>query len=202
MAAAAAITWAVFTMIVLHVVSAHDPLRDTLSSYAFTDRGTGMLAGGILAVAGGSLAVLAALRSAGIVVGGRARLLFGTWSLGLTTAALFPASYPDHPNPVSGEIHQYSCLTAFLSLPALGFSLLERIPELRNRTMVRRLAVGATVALVLFGVSYALPWLVPVGLTQRAALIVDVALLCSLLVVVRARIQATSGAAREATVRY
>jgi hypothetical protein len=190
-AATAAIAWAAFTMTVLHLISNHNPVTDTLSSYAFTDRGTGMLAASMLALAAGSLAVLGALHTAEIAVSGTTRLLFGTWCAGLAAAALFPASYASHPNPVSGEIHQYSCLIAFLSLPALGFSLLDRISELPGSALVARLTVAATAALLLFGVSYALPWLLPVGLTQRVTLIIDVALLCSVVALVRKSVYLT-----------
>jgi len=181
--AAVAVAWAGFTMIVLHLVSSHDPLTDTLSSYAFTDHGTGMLGASILATALGSLATLAALRSAGIAVSGTSQALFGTWSLGLSAAAIFPASYPAHPDPVSGQIHFYSCLLAFLSVPPLGFSLLNRISA--GRVALRRLSVVATLTLMLFGVCYALPWLLPVGVVQRLALLVDVALICTLIVIAR-----------------
>ncbi|WP_312871651.1 DUF998 domain-containing protein [Amycolatopsis acididurans] len=189
--ATAALAWAAFTMTVLHLISSHDPLTDTLSSYAFTDRGTGMLGASILATAIGSLATLAALSAAGIAVSGTSRALFGTWSLGLGAAALFPASYPEHPNPVSGEIHQYSCVIAFLSLPALGFSLLDTLPS--GRRAVRGISAGATLMLLLFGIGYALPWLLPVGFVQRLALIVDVALICSLIVIARRNTSAGPG---------
>ena len=36
--------WGLFTAVVLHIVSSHNPVYDTLSSYSVTDRGEGMLA--------------------------------------------------------------------------------------------------------------------------------------------------------------
>lgn len=194
---AAALSWGMFTILVLHVISSRNPVLDTLSSYAFTNRGTGMLATSILLVAVGSLAILAALHTARLPIGRTTRILFGTWSGGLTLAAAFPASYAEYPDPISGEIHQYSCLIAFLSLPALGFSLLDRlrtIPALtRNRATLTRWTRYSTATLVLFGLSYLLAkypatpvlaelgTLLPVGVTQRLALIVDIGLLCAIL---------------------
>src|SRR3954451_2701768 len=88
-ASALAIGWGMFTITVLHLISSHDPVFDTLSSYAYTDRGTGMLGASILSLAIGSLLLLGALHAAGIPLSPTTRVLFGTWSLGLTTAALF-----------------------------------------------------------------------------------------------------------------
>jgi hypothetical protein len=179
---AASIGWGVATIAVLHLISSHNPVFDTLSSYAYTDRGTGMLAAGMLSLSFGSAALLGALRAGGIRVTRTTGLLFCTWSLGLATAALFPASYPDHPHVLSGEIHQYSCLIALLSLPAIGFSLLEKF---HDAPLIRR-TVASAGSLVVFGASYLCPWLLPIGLTQRIALGIDVALLCRLLTLVRA----------------
>jgi hypothetical protein len=71
----------------------HNLITDTLSSYAFTDHGTGLLA-----LATGSLALLGGLRTTDIHLSRTTQLLFGTWSAGLAIAAHFPASYADHPD--------------------------------------------------------------------------------------------------------
>lgn len=179
--AAAAICWCVVTITVLHLVSSHDPVLDTLSSYAFTDRGDGLLALGILALAVGSLAVLGALVAARVPVDRMTTGLFGTLSGGLTLAAIFPASYAEFPNQVSGQIHQYSCLTAFLSLPAIGFSLIRRLGPSPDRARLRRWSSLSVASLVVFGASYVLRDLHLVGVTQRLMLATDLFLLCSLL---------------------
>lgn len=75
----------------------------------------------------GSLTALGALAAAGIPLSRTTKLLFVLWSLGLAAAAIFPASYPEFPDPVSGEIHLYACLIAFLSLPAAGFTLRDNL---------------------------------------------------------------------------
>lgn len=214
-ASAAAICWGVFTIAVLHVISSRNPALDTLSSYAFTDRGTGMLATSMLLLAIGSLTVLGALTAARVPIGHTARILFCTWSGGLVLAAAFPASYVEFPDPVSGEIHQYSCLIAFLSVPGIGFALLDRlrsVPALaRDRAMLSRWTLLSVGSLIPFGVSYVLAQfpdtpvlaelaaVLPVGITQRLALMVDVVLLSSLLVLAAraaALAPATSSGAR------
>jgi hypothetical protein len=198
-AATAALGWGFFTIVVLHVISSHNPVRDTLSSYAFTDRGTGMLAASMLSLAISSLALLGALLAAGIPVSRTTGTLFGSWSGGLALAAVFPASYPENPSPVSGHIHQYSCLVAFLSVPALGISLLDRLRGSdRHRTRIARWTKISVGGVLLFGLSYLLALfprtpvlgqfaaMLPVGFTQRIALAVDLVLLCALMMLARA----------------
>jgi hypothetical protein len=205
-----ALGWSLLTITILHVISAHNPVLDTLSSYAYTDKGTGMLAASILALAVGSIATLIALISAGVPVSKTTIFLFGTWSLGLTTAALFPASYPPNPNPLSGDIHQYSCVIAFLSLPAIGISLLERLRELpaleRERGTLTRLTLISAGSVLLFGASYIIAALknvpivgdlaiaLPVGFAQRVSLLADFVLL-AWLVLLASRVAAGQKAA-------
>lgn len=186
---AATMAWGTFTMVLMHAVSNRDPLLDTLSSYAISGQGAAMLASSVLALAVSSIALLGALSSCGIGASRTCVALFAIWTTGLTLAAVFPASYPERPDPVSGQIHQYACLFAFLSLPGIGFTILERVPDAR----VRKLTLFSVGALALFGLSYLfnglrdlpvvsdLSAMLPVGVMQRAALAADLALLCGLL---------------------
>jgi hypothetical protein len=201
-ASVVAISWSMLTIVVLHLVSSRNPVLDAISSYAFTDQAPGLLTISILSVAIGSVTTLGALAAARVPLSRTICVLFGSWSGGLTLAAAFPASYAEFPNPVSGEIHQYSCLIAFLSIPAVGFSLLERlraVPSLsRHRATVARWTRYSAASLVLFGISYLLAvfqdtavlsqlsTILPVGLTQRVTLVVDIGLLCSMLLLARA----------------
>ncbi|WP_232376393.1 DUF998 domain-containing protein [Amycolatopsis aidingensis] len=203
----AAIGWAAFTMVILHIVSSHDPIRDTISSYAITDRGGGMLEASVLSLAIGSLALLGALLSSGAEPPRTARILLLSWAAGLITAALFPASFTASTDPATGEIHQYASLIAFLSLPGVGFSLADRlreVPELaRTRMLLRRLTALSVLSLAVFGLSYVaadfpgapvlaqISAVLPVGLAQRVALLADLALLAglSLLAVRTARLR-------------
>lgn len=198
---ASTIGWALFTMVILHVVSSHDPILDTISSYAFTDRGNGLLEAGVLSLAIGSLALLGALLSAGAPVGRTGAALLVMWSLGLATAALFPADFADTVDIATGRVHQYASLIAFLSLPGVGFAVADGLRgsvALRHtRILLLRASWFGVLSLGVFGLSYvldavgAVPVLepvsavLPVGLAQRIALIADLALLASLLLVAR-----------------
>lgn len=89
-----AIGWGLFAVLILHVVSGRNPVWATLSSYALTDGGVGLLGASMIAIAVGSVALLGALRAAGHRLSRTTRVLFWAWSSGLVAAALFPASYP------------------------------------------------------------------------------------------------------------
>ncbi|MDT7797900.1 MAG: hypothetical protein QOI78_1333 [Actinomycetota bacterium] len=190
-----AIGWGLFMAVVLHIISSHDPVYDTLSSYTVTDRGEGMLAASVLSLAIGSLAVLGALHVAGVPLSRTTRLLLTLWSLGMAAAAVFPASYPAAPNPVSGEIHLYACLVAFCSLPGAAFTLLEPLKGRPERAFVVRTLRLSAVTFGFFALSFVFVRLsearvepfpfvsdvVPIGVTQRVLLLADVVLLLTLL---------------------
>jgi hypothetical protein len=190
-----AIGWGLFTAVVLHVVSSRNPVYDTLSSYTVTDRGEGLLGASVLSLAIGSLAVLGALQVAGVPLSRTTRLLLALWALGMAAAAIFPASYPEAPDPVSGEIHLYACLVAFCSLPGGAISLLEPLrgrPERVALVRAIRLSAGA---FALFALSFVFVRLseagvtpfreisdaFPIGVMQRLLLLADVVLLGTLL---------------------
>ncbi|SFQ42051.1 Protein of unknown function [Amycolatopsis arida] len=192
-ASVAAIAWAAFTMLILHLVSSRDPILDTISSYAYTDRGGGMLEASVLSLAVGSLALLGALVATGTATSRTTRVLLVTWALGLIIAALFPATLSEGTDMTSGRIHQYASLLAFVSLPGVGFSLADRLRELpalaETRALLLRVSWWSVLSLAVFGLSYVLaafsdhPVLaplsaaLPVGLAQRVALLTDIALL-------------------------
>ncbi|MBK1784260.1 DUF998 domain-containing protein [Prauserella cavernicola] len=197
-AAWAALGWALFTLAILHIVSSFHPLTDPLSRYAFSDHGGGMLEASLLSFSVGVIAVRGALLAAGITFPRTTSVLIYATALGLVAAALFPATFTPEIDPISGRIHQYGSLIAFLCLPAIAFSLLDKfaeVPQLAatRRMLVRLLQVGL-LSLGLFGVSYvvdtlpAMPvvttlmTLLPVGFTQRLVFVVDFCLLVALLV--------------------
>ncbi|CAM3582441.1 DUF998 domain-containing protein [Kibdelosporangium persicum] len=190
---AGAICWGALAFVVLHLVSGRDPLRDAVSLYAFTDQAPGLLAVSILWVAFGSVTTVGALAAAGVPLSRTTKVLFGLWSGGLALAAVFPVSYGQLSSLVSGEIHQYACVAAFLSVPAIGLSLAagtRGIPALaRDRATVLRWTRYSMAGLVLFAVSYLLDksagvplgTILPVGLTQRITLVIDIGLLCAVI---------------------
>lgn len=214
---AVAIFWGMLTFVILHLVSSRNPLLDAVSFYAFTDKAPGFLAISMVLVAIGSVTTLGTLSAAGVPLSRTTKVLFGLWSGGLVLAAVFPVSYGEISHHVSGQIHQYACVVAFLSIPALGFSLLERVRATaalsRGRALVARWTRYSTASLVLFGLSYLLAKypdvpvlsqlssILPVGLTQRVTLIVDIGLLCSILLLGRAACSATRPAFDEFQVR-
>jgi len=123
------------------------------------------------------------------------RLLLALWALGLAAAAIFPASYPEAPDPVSGEIHLYACLVAFCSLPGAAISLLEPLKGRPERVaLVRAIRLSAG-AFALFALSFVFVRLTeagvepfpevsaafPIGVMQRLLLLADVVLLGTLL---------------------
>ncbi|WP_116041596.1 DUF998 domain-containing protein [Amycolatopsis palatopharyngis] len=196
---ASAIGWALFTMVILHVVSSHDPVLDTISSYAFTEQGSGLLEASVLSLAIGSLALLGALTAAGVAVGRTGAILLITWSLGLATAALFPADFADTVDVTTGRVHQYASLLAFLSLPGVGFAIADGLRGAtgmaRCRVLLLRASWIGVLSLGVFGLSYVLDAIgevpvlwqlsatLPVGLAQRFALLADLALLATLILV-------------------
>lgn len=197
--ATAALGWAVVTLAVLHLVSSFNPVVDPLSRYAFTDNGSGLLEAGLVSLAVGVLALVGALHATRLALP-RTTVLGGATSLGLLTAALFPATYSIDIDPASGHIHQYASLVAFLSLPGIGFALLDRLRDVpgldATRILLKRVLQVSAAALVLFGAAYvagklpaspvstALMQVLPVGLTQRIVLVADLALLVAMLVIV------------------
>lgn len=198
LAAAVALGWAVLTLAILHAVSSFNPLLDPMSRYAFTDRGAGMFEVSLLSLGIGVIGVLGALIVSGLAISRTTPLLAGITTIGLVTAALFPASFTSDIDPVSGRIHQYASLVTFLCLPALIWSVIDHIrdvPELaRARArLVRFLQIGI-IALALFGISYigdhlastpvlsVLPTVLPVGITQRVVFLADLCMLAALLV--------------------
>ncbi|RZS38858.1 uncharacterized protein DUF998 [Herbihabitans rhizosphaerae] len=200
-AATATLGWATFMMAVLHVVSSRSPVRDTISSYTATDRGAGILEASVLSLAIGSAAVVGALLIAGVPLDLTSSVLFGAWTVGLALAAIFPASYGTSGNAMSGEIHQYASLIAFLSLPGAIRSLIDKLRDQpgieRLRVLLSRLLVISLVCLALFALAYLvaafpevpvldeLSTVMPVGLAQRLALLADLTLLGTLVVVAR-----------------
>lgn len=202
-AATASLGWALFTFTVLHIVSSFDPLTDPVSRYAFTDRGQGMLEASLLSFAVGVVAVRGALLASGLTVSRTATILVVATATGLVAAALFPATFTSEIDPVSGVIHQYASLIAFLSVPGIALCLLDQLREagdaLRDtRRALLRLVWASVALLVLFGATYladkvpadthplstplTLFGSLPEGLLQRLVFVADFALLAALLV--------------------
>src|SRR5690606_42128495 len=91
-AASAALGWALFLLLILHLVSSFDPIFDPVSRYAFTDAGRGMLQVSLLSVAVGVLSVRGALLASGLPASRTAALLILRPAARLVPAPLVPAT--------------------------------------------------------------------------------------------------------------
>lgn len=210
--ASAALIWALFTLTVLHGVSSFDPLRDPVSRYAFTEQGSGMLEASLVSFAVGVVAVRGALIASGLRVSRTASVLVGASAAGLVAAALFPATFTAEIDPVSGVIHQYASLVAFLCLPAIAVCLLDQTRGVAGLAAagraLARLLVAALTALTLFGLSYladnfashtpisaALAQALPMGVLQQIVFVLDFCLLAALLLLAHRAADRTSASA-------
>ncbi|EIE97238.1 DUF998 domain-containing protein [Saccharomonospora glauca] len=201
-AATASLGWALFTLVVLHIVSSFNPITDPISRYAFTDKGQGMLEASLLSFAVGIVAMRGALLASGLGVSRTATILVFAAAVGLVAAAMFPATFTSEIDPRSGVIHQYASLIAFLSIPGIALCLLDQLRDTDNalrdtRRTLARLVWIAIALLALFGATYladkvtiGVPPLstllllfdsLPEGLLQRFVFVADFVLLATLL---------------------
>jgi Protein of unknown function (DUF998) len=139
-------------VLLLHVLPPSDrvdPMTRTISEYALGANGW-MFDIGVLALAAGSMAILA-----GLVLGGVVRAVSGTsvfvtlWSASLAVLVVFQKydfANGEHTG-ASGMIHRMASLVAFLSLPT-GALLATRGAALRNPSWRRPAAVTRWTAIV------------------------------------------------------
>ena len=132
---AAARTWAlsgtaliaagVVSVLALHVVALEevDPVRRTLSQYAL-GRWKPVFDAGVLAVAFGSVAVLAGLVRTGLARGrGAAVALLAVWSACLVVVVAFEKIDWSVGPTQTGYVHRYASLVAFLCMPVAALAL-------------------------------------------------------------------------------
>lgn len=163
------------------------PVQRTISEYALTDSGWAFNLG-VIALALGSLAVLAALVSAGRATRWSAGTLLGAvWAAALVAIVLFPKHNWSVGPSTNGHIHRVASIVAFLALP-VAVMLLTR----RRGTARRDHPRSATAAFWLAGCSLVwfsplvgalllspvtgTPWYraVPLGLVERGLVISEV----------------------------
>ena len=151
----------------------------TISEYVYTAGGWAFLTG-VLALAVGSILLLAGLIRAGVV----APLSFGSilmslWVIGLVGVAAFPKHNWEIGPSTSGSIHRVATLLAFVSLPAAVLAIARRHRQARPAVW---LAYGSIAWLsVLFGaiaVSMVtdLRWhrIIPLGIVERGIVAFEV----------------------------
>jgi hypothetical protein len=174
---------------VMHLVgpsSAVDPVRRTISEYALVPGGW-LFDVAVVVLALGSAAVLGALVAVGLTRALSApSVLVGLWCVGLLLVVAFEKTNWSIGPSVSGYIHRYASLAAFVALP-VGALLLVRHwrGDRRWRAFTRPVTALSTLALASFlpivvaiaarGV-LAVPWwrAVPLGLLERVLALAEV----------------------------
>ena len=169
-----------------------DPVRRTISEYALHETAW-VFNAGVLALAVGSLAVLAALAKAGVTrlnsLGGLGLLM---WCVGLAAVVYFPKHNWALGPSNNGHVHRAASLIAFISLP-VGALLIawawRRYGAWRGRALFT--AGFAVLALLLFGIiigAFALQpftgvrwWqLIPLGAVERALATAEICVVLTL----------------------
>lgn len=125
--AACGLVVTVVATVIGHVgLAGFDPLTLTISDYALSNRG-GTIETAMLALAGGSIALLAGLFAARAPVRGLPATLISLWSLGLLVAAVIPTDPPGLPTmSTAAYVHRYASVGAFLCLPLAAAILARR----------------------------------------------------------------------------
>ena len=181
----------VVAVLALHVVTFDEinPVRRTLSQYALGPWKP-VFDAGVLAVAAGSVAVLAGLVRAGLAAGrGAAAALIAVWSVCLVVVVAFEKiDWSVGPTP-TGYVHRYASLLAFFCLPAAALALGRAWrgdgPWESFARATRWLGVGSVAWLAPILLGFALrsltgvPWwqFVPLGLFERGLALTEVAAL-------------------------
>lgn len=174
----------------LHLVpqtSGISPIDRTISEYALTEVGWAFNLA-VVALALGSVAVVAALVDAGLTRAGSAgTLLGGLWAAALLVIVLFPKHNWAVGPSTNGHIHRVASIVAFLSLPVAVMLLTRRRGAARRDPPRSALAafwlavlslvwfsplVGAMLLSPVTGV----PWYraVPIGLIERGLVLSEV----------------------------
>ncbi|MGW0434120.1 DUF998 domain-containing protein [Micromonospora sp. NPDC003197] len=153
-----------------------DPLTLTVSDYAVADRG-GVTDAAMVTFGASALALLMALRNLprGAVV------LLNVFAAGMFVAAIAPTD-PGTDLSVTGQVHRYASIVAFVALPLTGLLLTRRAPALLGRAIdwVRGLALVTGVFMVAMLVSSTVGDRLLVGLAERLLLTTSVVLLAVL----------------------
>ncbi|MFB6551664.1 DUF998 domain-containing protein [Streptomyces sp. NPDC056405] len=178
-----------------------DPVRQTLSEYALHEATATLFKACVGAAAVGSAALLAGLLRSRLPVGAGAPAALSVGCAGLLISAVFPTDAMDGAASPGGLVHRYAAGASLAALPATGLLLargLQRHPLLRQKARrIRRLSYASSAAVLLFfgtHVSATRP-VTPataraarlLGLTERTALGLEMALLLTMANTLRGR---------------
>ncbi len=151
----AGITVAVSIAVVLHLsvsTGQVSPLWQTLSEYVYGQlRGSAsaapLFSAMCVALALGSLALLTGIAKARKPGSVPVLAALGLWCTGLLACAVFRVDPPGVTRSLSGEVHNYAALLAFLALPAAALLLTRKsaahCPWEPRRSTIRRLAAAS-----------------------------------------------------------
>lgn len=201
-AGAAGTVLCLLAVLAMHLVapwSRRDPVRRTISEYAVGAGGWAFDAA-VLVLVASSVAITVALVRARVVPGRSAAVaLLAVWCAGLALVVVFEKTNWSIGPSLSGTIHRYASLAAFLALPAAGLRV-ARWP-VPGRRWLRGLSWTAYACFVPIVVAIAsrpftgVPWFraVPLGLLERGVALAEVAVVLLLaLAASRGRLAATT----------
>ena len=188
----AGVAMSVLLVTALHVIvgpARVNPLRRTISEYAFSEYDW-LFNSGVLALAAGSAAVLVALVRTGLVpAASTAAALLATWSAALVLVVAFEKIDWSVGPSLGGYVHRYAGLIAFTSLPVAALLVARRWRadprERRYATPTWWLALASLAWLVpiigwfvLRSTGVRVP--VPLGLMERGLALTEVAAVLAL----------------------
>jgi hypothetical protein len=165
-------------MLTLHLGTGLDPVHGLISEYAFEPQGW-LLAASLTCFAAGAALFASVAPSRPVAA------LVAVWGACMLLAAAFPTDRPGVPLSMSGGIHRYAALIAFIVMPLAGLLLARRLGRSRTAYAVRALSVVALVFLISVVVPYLLRFAgipvtnedIPAGLTQRMVVLSEVGVL-------------------------
>jgi hypothetical protein len=162
-----------------------DPVRLTISEYAFGDLGW-VFDVAVLGLAGGSALVLVALLRAGLLRWpSRGALSLAVWVAALPVLVAFEKTDWTVGPSMGGDIHRYAGLAAFVALPVAALAVARCADPVLGRCAVVLRSLGRMsfcwLGLIVFGmVLYPVTglswwWIVPLGLAERGLALTEVA---------------------------
>ena len=201
-AAVAAFVVAVAATVVGHLGlrSGPDPTALTLSDYVYLDRGPAIVLA-MLALSGGTLALLGGMAVQRVPVRGWPAALLLVWALGLLVSAVVPTDPPGQPElSTAALVHRYASVAAFVALPAAALVLAARLRRGVVRwmslvTLLRRLVAACAVGVAALWYVAFPGDRVMLGLVERGLVAVELVIL---LVLAVRLVQVTAPARRHA----
>ena len=151
----------------------------TISEYIYTAGGWAFLTG-VLALAVGSILLLAGLIRAGVVAPfSLGSILMSLWVIGLVGVAAFPKHNWEIGPSTSGSIHRGATLLAFVALPAAVLAIARRHRQARPAVWLAYGSIGWLSVLfgaIAVGMVTDLRWhrIIPLGIVERGIVAFEV----------------------------